>query len=349
MINLNDLGFDPSHIENLKKNGTPGRISSESHGLFTILTEGGELRCRLTGRDLRALSGTLAYPVTGDFVLVDEDGLIREVLPRTNLVTRGDSFSASLTEGLVANCSYIFVVISLNQDFNERKIRRFLIAAQASGAQPVLILTKADLNPEEVNRDFLKKAHDLTQAPVIVTRSDQPESVAPILALLAGGRSAALIGASGVGKSTLVNLILGEDLMKTSGIRQSDDQGRHTTTHREILVIPGVGCLIDTPGMRRIYLQDDGEAVEDVYSELTALMARCRFADCTHHNEPGCAVQAALRSGKLTARELDDYYEMQREARFFDQKARVREKERTKKIIKSSKKPRQKSWTETEW
>lgn len=349
MIHLNDLGFDPANIEELKKKGIPGRISSESHGLFTILTEGGELKCRLRGRDLLNLVGTADYPVTGDFVLADEAGLIRQILPRQNLVTRGDHFSASLTEGLVANCSYIFVVISLNQDFHERKIRRFLIMAQSSGAQPVLILTKADLNSEEANEAFLEKAHSLTQAPIIVTRSDRPDSVRPILELLAGGRSAALIGASGVGKSTLINLILGEDVMKTSGIRQSDDQGRHTTTHREIIVIPGVGCLIDTPGMRRIYLQDDGEAVGDVFETLTRLMRQCKFANCTHHAEPGCAVQGAIRSGAIRASDLSDYQEMQREARFFESKARIREKERAKKIIHSTKKPRQKAWDKGDW
>ena len=348
MYQLNDLGFDPETIETLKKKGIPGRISGESHGLFTILTEHGEQKCRLTGRGLLALNGTSGYPVTGDFVIVDAVGLIREILPRQNLVTRGDQFSASLSEALVANCHYIFVVSSLNQDFHARKIRRFLIAAQSSGARPVLILTKADLNSATENETFLKEALTLTNVQIMITRSDQPASVLPILALLAGGKTAALIGASGVGKSTLINLILGEELLKTSGIRQSDDQGRHTTTHREIIVIPSVGCLIDTPGMRRIYLQDDGAAVEDVFDKLTGIMKQCKFVNCTHQNEPDCAVLAAIRSGDLKASDLSDYYEMQREARFFETKAKVREKERTKKIIRSTKKPRQKAWDSDE-
>lgn len=349
MIQLSDLGFKPETIENLKKQGKPGRISSESHGLFRVLTENGEVKCRLTGRDLKELVGTPAYPVTGDFVLLDEAGLIRSILPRENLITRGDHFSASMSEGLVANVSCIFVVISLNQDFNVRKIRRFLIAAQSSGAVPILILTKADLNTPSENERLLEAARSLTASPIIMTRSDEPESVRPILELLRGGHSGALMGASGVGKSTLINLITGEDTMKTSGIRETDDQGRHTTTHREIIVIPGIGCLIDTPGMRRIYLEDDGEAVDEVYEKLTSIMSCCKFANCTHHNEPGCAVQAALESGALSETELADYYEMQREARFFNNKSRQREREHQKKVIDRRKKPRQKSWTETEW
>lgn len=340
---MTDLGFSPQMTEALKQFGTPGRISGEAHGMYHALTEQGEISCRLPGRLLDQLLPK-DRPVTGDFVAVDQEGLIQRIHERQNLMTRGDEFSATLTEGLVANADYIFVTLSLNQDFNLRKLRWFLIAAGSSGAATVLILTKADLNSPALNESYLEKARRITDAPIFLTRMDDPASVKPVLDLLKGGQTGALLGASGAGKSTLTNLILGEDRLKTSGIRISDDQGRHTTTHREIVVIEGIGCLIDTPGMRRIKLQDEGTAVDEVFQDLVERMGQCRYRDCSHNNEPGCAVQAAIRSGEIEASELKDYRSMLQEARFFESKAKARERS-LKKKDRARQKPRQKNWT----
>ena len=346
---LNDLGFTPQLLEQWHGQGQPGRISGETHGLFRILTADGEITGRLPGRTARALVGTLDHPVTGDFVLVDEDNMIRDIAPRTSLMTRGDSFSASLTEGLVANCDYVFVVISLNQDFHERKIRRFLIMAASSDSTPVLILTKADLNSSAENEAYLSAARELWPGTILVTRQDETGSYQPILDLLRGGKTGALLGASGVGKSTLINHLLGYERMKVSGIRNSDDQGRHTPTHREIILIPGFGCLIDTPGLRRIDLIDDGQAVEAVYGNIATWMKQCRFTDCSHTTEPGCAVQAAIQRGDLTEAELEDFRTMQKEAMLYERKMRQREKERIKRTThQKTAKPRQRSWNEQE-
>ncbi len=292
---------------------------------------------------LKALSA-LDRPVTGDFVAIDQDGLIRKIHPRFNLMTRSDEFSQSLTESLVANTDYIFVVMSLNQDFNVRKLRLFLIAAGSSGAETILILTKADLNSREVNEDYFEEARRITDAPIYMTSMDHPETLDPVLDLMKGGRTGALLGASGVGKSTLINCILGKDHLKTSGIRSHDDQGRHTTTHREIIVIEGIGCLIDTPGMRRIKLQDEGSAVEDLFQDLLAIMASCRYPSCSHTTESGCAVREALNDGTITESDLTDYHSMLKEARYFEAKARTRERT-VRKREKSKKKPRQKNWS----
>lgn len=276
---------------------------------------------------------------------MDHDGLIRKIHERRSVLARGDEFSASLTEVLVANADCIFVVMSLNQDFNVRKLRWFLIAAAGSGAQVVLILTKADLNSPAVNEEYLKEARRITDVPILVTRRDDPDSAEPIRQLLWGGRTGALLGASGVGKSTLINLILKEERMETGGIRESDDQGRHTTTRREIIVLQGIGCLIDTPGLRRIRLKDEGAAVDDVFGELKALMAQCRYRDCSHEREPGCAVQAAIAAGTISPSDLKDYRSMLQEARLFDQKAKARERS-LKKKERDRKKPRRKNWAE---
>lgn len=340
---MTDLGFSPQMTEALKQFGTPGRISGEAHGMYHALTEQGEISCRLPGRLLDQLLPK-DRPVTGDFVAVDQEGLIQRIHERQNLMTRGDEFSATLTEGLVANADYIFVTLSLNQDFNLRKLRWFLIAAGSSGAATVLILTKADLNSPALNESYLEKARRITDAPIFLTRMDDPASVKPVLDLLKGGQTGALLGASGAGKSTLTNLILGEDRLKTSGIRISDDQGRHTTTHREIVVIEGIGCLIDTPGMRRIKLQDEGSAVEDLFQDLLAIMASCRYPSCSHTTESGCAVREALNDGTITESDLTDYHSMLKEARYFEAKARTRERT-VRKREKSKQKPRQKNWS----
>lgn len=245
----------------------------------------------------------------------------------------------------MANADCIFVVMSLNQDFNVRKLRWFLIAAAGSGAQVVLVLTKADLNSPAVNEEYLKEARRITDVPILVTRRDDPDSAEPIRQLLWGGHTGALLGASGVGKSTLINLILKEERMETGGIRESDDQGRHTTTRREIIVLQGIGCLIDTPGLRRIRLKDEGAAVDDVFGELKALMAQCRYRDCSHEREPGCAVQAAIAAGTISPSDLKDYRSMLQEARLFDQKAKARERS-LKKKERDRKKPRRKNWAE---
>lgn len=345
---LTDLGFPSDHYPS-DPTLIPGRVSAAAHGQFHILTDHGQILARLSGNDTKALVHTLDYPVTGDHVLVDPDGLIRKILPRRTLLTRGDHYSGTLEEALAANVDLVLVVISMNQDFNIRKIRRFLIMAQASGARPILILTKADLPSAQDADHYLKTARSITDCPVLATRQDAPETITPLRDLLQG-KTAVLLGASGAGKSTLINRLAGADLMKTAGIRSADDQGRHTTTHREIIVIPGVGCLIDTPGLRKVELLDDGSAVDGVYDQIQHLSGQCRYRDCSHQSEPGCAIRTALERGKLSLADWTDYQAMQQEARLMAAKARQREKERIRQNERFQQtKPRKKTWHELDW
>lgn len=345
---LTDLGFPSDHYPS-DQTLTPGRISAQAHGQFRVLTAQGQILARLSGNDTKALVHTLDYPVTGDHVLVDPDGLIREILPRRTLLTRGDHYSGTLEEALAANVDLVLVVISMNQDFNIRKIRRFLIMAQSSGASPILVLTKADLPTAEESHHYLETARSITDCPILATRQDAPETIAPLGELLQG-KTAVLLGASGAGKSTLINRLVGSDLMKTAGIRAADDQGRHTTTHREIIVIPGVGCLIDTPGLRKVELLDDGSAVDGVYDQIRQLSGQCRYRDCSHGSEPDCAIRSALASGSLSMADWLDYQAMQQEARLMEAKARQREKDRIRQNERLQQaRPRKKTWRELDW
>ncbi|HET7268309.1 MAG TPA: ribosome small subunit-dependent GTPase A [Oleiagrimonas sp.] len=253
-------------------------------------------------------------PAVGDFVELAGDGEdteITRVLPRRSTLTRAAAGERYERQVIATNIDYVLVLTGLDGDFNPRRIERYLLLVEGSGAQPVVLLGKADRAADVAEREQALRERLLEDTPIHVVNSKDPASVAVLDTYLGPGDSAVLVGSSGAGKSTLTNTLLGETRMATGRVRASDSRGRHTTTHRALLMLPTGGCLIDTPGMRELKLT--GEESLDLFADIEALALRCRFADCGHGNEPGCAVQAALASGDVDPERWRNYLKLRDE------------------------------------
>lgn len=242
-------------------------------------------------------------PAVGDFVLIDEASpiIIHEVLPRRTTLSRAAAGERYERQIIAANIDYVFVLMGLDGDFNPRRIERYLLLIQGSGAQAVIVLTKFDQVQEAAMYTSTEDLRALLPAQVDVhaVNAKDPISVAPLLAYLKYGDTAVLVGSSGAGKSTLTNTLLGRERQATNSVRANDSRGRHTTTHRALLKLPSGGCLIDTPGMRELKPTGDEDLAASSFDDIEALALLCRFGDCAHQAEPGCAVRAALEDGTL--------------------------------------------------
>jgi len=278
----------------------PGRIVVQHRGLYGLATADGDMRGEISGRLAREAPAG-GYPAAGDWVAADPpigDGpaMIQHVLPRRTAFTR--KAPGGGIQVVAANVDVAFLVASLNADLNPRRLERYLSAAWASGAEPVVLLTKADLC-RDVEGEVAGLAKVAAGAPIHALSSLTGEGLEALNAYLTPGRTAVMVGSSGAGKSTLANALLGSDRMATAAIREDDARGRHTTSHRELILLPGGGLLLDTPGMRELALWESDEGVSATFDDIEALSAACKFRDCGHTNEPGCAVRAALEAGDL--------------------------------------------------
>ncbi|MFB6551011.1 ribosome small subunit-dependent GTPase A [Streptomyces sp. NPDC056405] len=302
--------FTPYAAEGL----LPGRVIRVDRGQCDVVTADGVLRADtafVTPHD------PLRVVCTGDWVAVEPDGnprYVRTYLPRRTAFVRSTSSKRSEGQILAANVDHAIVAVSLAAELDLARIERFLALAWESGAQPLVVLTKADLVPDPVTLGHLVQDVETTApgVPVLSVSAEQGEGLDVLAAVVAGG-TAVLLGQSGAGKSTLANALLGEDVMDVQAIRDVDGKGRHTTTTRNLLVMPGGGVLIDTPGLRGVGLWDASSGVGQVFAEIEELGRDCRFHDCAHESEPGCAVLAALDTGELPQRRLESYRKLMRE------------------------------------
>ncbi len=254
-------------------------------------------------RFLRRTADPSLRPAVGDFVFIDraKPAIIHEVLPRRTTLSRAAAGERYARQVIATNIDYVFVLMGLDGDFNPRRIERYLLLIQGSGALPVIVLTKADKVQEEALYTSLDalRAQLPAQIDIRAINAKNAASIEPLLGYLQRGDSVVLVGSSGAGKSTLTNTLLGTERQATKDVREHDSRGRHTTTHRSLITLPSGGCLIDTPGMRELKLTGEEDLAAASFTDIETLALECRFGDCTHSNEPGCAVRAALESGVL--------------------------------------------------
>lgn len=317
------LGWQPAfecQWQPHERSCAPARIISQQRSQFTVAGAGFEAVIPL----LASMPGL----TVGDWILLDADRRFVRRFERTSLFVRKAAGTGREAQLIAANVDTLFIVSSLNEDFNLNRIERYLVLAREAGTQPVVVLTKADLcaDPESLVAQASALAPGLF---AVAVNALDVHSVAQLAPWCGPGQTVALMGSSGVGKSTLVNTLLGAAVQPTQAIRADDAKGRHTTTQRSLHRLAGGGVLLDTPGMRELQLLVSEQSLDTTFAEITALATGCRFADCAHDNEPGCAVQAALAAGEIDARRLANFRKLEREhARQEEAPAERRERER---------------------
>jgi len=321
VYDLSALGFGPSFQEQLTRWASgdvfPARVAAEHRGVYEVWSSAGAARAQLAGR-LRVELENGASPGVGDWVALKElpsperTTIIHDLFAQRTVFTRGAAGRQARAQVIAANVDLVFVACGLDEDFNVRRIERYVARIWASGARPIVILNKADLC-ENAEARVLEIETRCPGVPVYVTSAIRAEGLGPIRASIGHGLTAAFVGSSGAGKSTLVNALLGERRMATAEVRASDGRGRHTTTRRQLVLLSGGGLLLDTPGMRELQIVDEA-GLGAVFEDITLLAARCRFRDCRHDSEPGCAVKEAIASGEMTAERLEHFHKLEREA-----------------------------------
>ncbi len=324
---LHQLGWSEHFEQQLAAMDAPqgraARVISAQRGLFLVADGQREWLCSPAGRLLH--SDGKDYPVTGDWVLV-QDTMITHVFPRRNMLSRGEAGSRGNRSGgavrgqaLAANLDTVFIVCGLDRDFNLRRLERYLTLVYTCGMNPVVVLTKADLHdqPERFQEEVEAIAFGV---PVVLTSTLERRGLDELESLLIPGGTIAMLGSSGAGKSTLANMLHGTDIKATGAVSNSVGKGRHTTTTRELIRMPQGGLLMDNPGIREIAFHESGQGVESVFADILKLAEMCRFADCSHQHEPGCAVRRAVETGELPPKRLESYHKMKREMDYLEER-----------------------------
>lgn len=338
IINLIELGLKEQTKKEFEENYRGyflGRVSVEHKNMYRVITEKGEILSKISGKLDYEASLKSHYPAVGDWVILNKDSekdgisIIQGILSRKSVFSRNISGKKNEEQIIASNIDKVFICMALNNDFNIRRLERYISLAWDSGAQPIIILTKADLC-ENISEKLNKVEEVAFGINILVVSSINLEGINEIKDEIKPRDTVAFIGSSGVGKSTIINILLGQERQKVNDIRK-DDKGRHTTTYRELIKLPDGGIVIDTPGMRELQIYNGD--LETSFSDINEISRNCYFRDCKHESEPKCAVKKAIIEGRLTEERLKSYKKLQKELEYMEDKKVLNSKQLEKKKI----------------